>query len=548
MNAWRTSALLGFLALSACAGDATQIVVVVDADGPLDDVRVEVVGYPEMLGGTMPSLPTTAVLRHQGGSLGPYEVVVQATRAGRTIERRTHVRFVSGETLVLANCLREGCADVACGGETCGEAGCEPIAEVALPMWTGMAPMGGCNPASDAGVDAGGDSGPVDGGPDAPTPDAGTDAGCALSLCGVDPVHLPGDPVTPRECGGRSVRVEITLPGDAPRTVDVFPIYMREPGEATLLLEATDDPSCQLTTPFTVAGPEAISNDGRAGSVRDMDARLGAAFVVGDRGVYAVRDQWFDLSDAGGAPESLEAVRVYEDLPHVGPRDATRHFYRVHIDADLAVLGHDRLTIHADDDSETRALGRERSGLRLLLATKSGVYIWDGTTPDRISGRDIARGGAVALSSIVVPEQGDVWAIDSGGDLFNYSTTGGATVPDVAVDLGLIGDLELDEVVERRLWICGDEGLALYTRSGASLGTPVARLFSDCRDLAPARDGGVWAATSLGLERYDSSGARRALMNMPGGATHVATAHTVDARETWVLRSDQTMFVLRAGP
>jgi hypothetical protein len=362
-------------------------------------------------------------------------------------------------------------------------------------------------------------------------------------------MHQPGDALTPSECGGRPVRVEITLPGEAPQTVDVFPISLGEPGAAAVLLEDADDPTCQLSMPFTIARPTIVPSDGRpGGSVRDLDARLGAAFVVGDRGVYAVRERWFDLRDmTDGAPDNLQAVRVYEGLPHVGPRDATSEFFRVHTDDALASLGHDALFIHMDD-SETRALARERSGLRLLLATKSGLYEWDGTSARSINGRDIERGGAVALSSMTIPLQGDVWAINPDGDLYNYSTTGGDRVADTTVDVGTPADIELDEATGSRLWICGSERLALYERAGSTLGGALTRPRLDCRDLAPARDGGVWAATSNGLERYDSDGVQRSLLPLAGGATHVATAFTADTRETWVLRGDRSMFVLRATP
>lgn len=192
------SALLACLVLfPACAEDEplTQIVVVVDSDIPnLSRIVIDVNGFTEPL--SIPveleskRLPRRLTLVHDGGALGPIEVVVSAFRDGASdavlVERRSDIEFVPDATRMLRIDLLLECVGQCSGDMPSCLAGprCAPADRAwTLEPWSGdVEPLGTADagtapPDSDAGPPSVSDGGPTT--TDAtvmPTPDAGGDA------------------------------------------------------------------------------------------------------------------------------------------------------------------------------------------------------------------------------------------------------------------------------------------------------------------------------------------------------------------------------------
>ncbi|NOY92171.1 MAG: hypothetical protein GXP55_13315, partial [Deltaproteobacteria bacterium] len=151
------------LLLVACAGDPTQLVVVVDSDmtvpEELDAVSLEVTAPDGVVQsahaalGVGEDLPRTLVLLHGGGALGPVRVYARGLRAGvSVVERRASVAFVPGQTLMLRiELLRECVGRVCAAGRTCAAGGCRPEAvdPSELRPWSGTP---GPLPNTDAGA------------------------------------------------------------------------------------------------------------------------------------------------------------------------------------------------------------------------------------------------------------------------------------------------------------------------------------------------------------------------------------------------------------
>jgi MYXO-CTERM domain-containing protein len=184
--------LLGSVLALACActeEPLTQIVVKVESDlaipDRIDEVRVVVIGLGpahQESGATLRAssdLPRTVTLVHDGGSLGPIDVIARAFAAETmVVERRARVFFDADRTRLLRLRLLGECAGVACGeAETCREGGVCATSATALEPWPPEAPADGGWPDASLPVDGGWPeaSPPADGG--AHGSDAGTDSG-----------------------------------------------------------------------------------------------------------------------------------------------------------------------------------------------------------------------------------------------------------------------------------------------------------------------------------------------------------------------------------
>jgi hypothetical protein len=227
--------------------DAITFVVV----GP-DETRREATSELRATG-----LPATLALVHDGGALGPFEVVAEGRlRGAPVLERRARFSFVDGEVRVLRMDLLRDCVSVPCEGDTtCAAGGCRPVAvdEAELIPWTGEV----------AGLDGGLDGAipPDGGGPDSST-DSGSDGG-----------DVDGGDVCP-SCAEATV---VAAPGGR------FPLNLRDLGlrgscggdgaEATLTFELTESSDVFVTThgsaedtivyirPCACGDPEAACND-----------------------------------------------------------------------------------------------------------------------------------------------------------------------------------------------------------------------------------------------------------------------------------------------
>jgi hypothetical protein len=187
--------------LSGCSQDdpLTQLVVVVDSDlrvpADLDSVTVTVQApsggtFEETaaLGGAGGlALPVTLGLRHEGGALGPVHVLARGRSEGRlVVAQSARTSFIEGESLLLRLVLSRRCRSVTCSaGETCRDGSCEDETVLAedLPRFVDVPP------AIDGGMVQ------LDGGPDAPPPDANT---CAAECADENPCTIDG--CTERMC------------------------------------------------------------------------------------------------------------------------------------------------------------------------------------------------------------------------------------------------------------------------------------------------------------------------------------------------------------
>lgn len=173
-GAWWRYGALALLALPACTGDITELVVVVDSDLRIPDEidRVLVVTDATAIGGQLHEreaalagvgaleLPLTLSLVHTGGPLGPVRISAIGRRAGDVVTRRAEVSFVEGRSIALVLQLTRACVGVICSeGETCANGACRSV--VVRPGELVPLPSG-----SDAGPDDGGRPSGTDAGPE----------------------------------------------------------------------------------------------------------------------------------------------------------------------------------------------------------------------------------------------------------------------------------------------------------------------------------------------------------------------------------------------
>lgn len=136
------------VAAASCAGDPTEIVLVVDADMPpreLDSIEVLVRGPSGMEESSIVPYDggaRTIGLRPAGEALGPLFIRVSASRAGAEILRRTvRTNFESGVSRVLHVRFTRACLGVFCStGFTCnaaGECADDTVAVSTLPARAG---------------------------------------------------------------------------------------------------------------------------------------------------------------------------------------------------------------------------------------------------------------------------------------------------------------------------------------------------------------------------------------------------------------------------
>lgn len=186
--------LLALLCASGCQSETvarTEVLLVVDSDlrvpEQLDRLDVHVDGPAGLaqdssaaLGAGGSALPRSVALVHEGGPLGPLQVVVKGSLSGQLVlKREARLAFVAGKTLVLPMHLVARCVGAMCGELTCSDVGCTSID--IDPM--SLLPYEGEEPslhASDGGVDL------LDGAAalDASTPEAGMRVVDAGSLDG----------------------------------------------------------------------------------------------------------------------------------------------------------------------------------------------------------------------------------------------------------------------------------------------------------------------------------------------------------------------------
>lgn len=140
--------------LFGCGEPLTEVVIVVDGDYrtlqgtefdfELDALRVElrqgdrIEESSAAFGRGRPGFPRSIGIQHQGGSLGPVEVLVQGTKNGVVVvDQVARFSFVPEESRRLRLELLRECRGISCdAGQTCRRGGCqEPIED--LEVWTG---------------------------------------------------------------------------------------------------------------------------------------------------------------------------------------------------------------------------------------------------------------------------------------------------------------------------------------------------------------------------------------------------------------------------
>jgi hypothetical protein len=142
-------------ALSACATEPTQLVVVVetnlDVPSEIDTVEVVVTGpsavststSEALVGPDDPPFPLTLTVLPAGSALGPVSITARGLLGdSEAIRAEVRTELVDGKSKMVRLFLLRGCIDRPCVGMTCGEAGCTPIAVAGetLPAWTGEPP------------------------------------------------------------------------------------------------------------------------------------------------------------------------------------------------------------------------------------------------------------------------------------------------------------------------------------------------------------------------------------------------------------------------
>ncbi len=140
--------------LCGCGESFTEVVIVVDGDlrtlrgseldFDIDSLRIELRDGDRIeestasFGRGRPGLPRTLGVRHEGGSLGPVEVLVQGSRNGVVvIDQTARFSFVPDESRRLRMELLAECRGVSCDeGQTCRRGGCGAPNDQ-LEAWTG---------------------------------------------------------------------------------------------------------------------------------------------------------------------------------------------------------------------------------------------------------------------------------------------------------------------------------------------------------------------------------------------------------------------------
>lgn len=562
---------------SSCAREPTEIVLVVDTDiAGVESFYVEATG-PDMeariasadLSDQRP--PRTLVLVRRGGELGPIHVRVEARAAGEPLASvRRIVRFAPGRSLPLFVFLADGCRSASCEPRgTCGNAGECRSARVRACEHEGT-----CDAAVDAGVRAA-SPGASDGGDDG--------GACALGgMCGVEARHLPGDRVAPSLCAPIEppTRASITGPGgELTASGDPASFALGTPGTYVARVELAGDSTCAVTRELEVVAPAILpdSSGVSADELRDLAARVGAAFVAGRRGLYAI--------DAGGwvalravatgdpLPEDLRGLAVFAGHPIVGTHGDRDSVHRVIADAPFdSASVRSTLLVLPPGSREVRAIDVRLDGRGpVLVATKDGAVTLDepdGATIARAIGPpyDPTAGGFAAIGADE-STRGAIW-LGRSDEVVNRSVRGGVTFNEesgasLPTFLGIAREAEVDDrdPAQPRLWICGSGGVAVWSLTAdfggrSTLPAPSRAWAGSCRDLAVGDDGEVWIAAGLdGLVRVDAT----ALLvvryddaaGLPPGTSVDRVAFAADAarREVWMLdasSSTRALLVLSA--
>jgi len=389
---------------------------------------------------------------------------------------------------------------------------------------------------------------------------------------------LPGDTVTPRPCAAVDPVPDVTLEGPSgpldPIAGSTADFRLRESGphEARLSFGS----GCVYRASFDVGLPQRVPDSGgvSSGELRDLAARVGAAFVAGQGGAYGVSAaEWSDLSalSAGGAPRDMRAVAVHDDEPIFGPDLDDGAVYRFVTDDALSSVAVGRLALPAGSRAVRALAARlDREG-PVAVATSGGLVV-----VRDVAGRpsaevlaadlDVGAEGYAAIGATEPATRGAVWLgwadrlVDqalAGGSAFAGSTP-------VATP-GWMGGTHAVEVDDRdpaapRLWLCGDMGVALYDLSGdwsamSALPEPVATWSGSCLDLAVGDDGHAWVAAGAdGLSRLDESAAEVTTYGEPEGlgsvsVERVATAWDDAHRQVWLLDVEaREVLLLGADP
>ena len=569
-------------ALMGCAGDPTEIVLVVDTD------RVDATGFT--VDATYPSggegrstadladrpAPRRLVLVHEGGPLGPVRLRVTATGAAgplATVERE--VTFERGESLTLRVFIRASCG--ACpAGLTCGDEGECRAAAVASCEYEGRTCSmdGGAPPGEDAGAR---DAATEDGG----AGDAGRpfDGGGCPALCGVGGTYLPGDLASPAPCVPASgFTLSVLDPSGAPVTPTGDPPAYRltRPGsfEATLMDPVgrceTVEESLEVSLPDGPATPHPAT-----GTLRDLDARVGTGFVASQSGAYAADlAGWYDLRAPAVATGDVavldqSSVAVADGIPYFGPNADRDEITRVEAVSPFDAAVHRSIDIGGGDRTiYDLAARQDASGPVALASGRVSVVQSPASTPvARDLGSDYAPTGWIAMGTLEHPSVGAIWAGRTDEIVNRPLGSGGAFGDgDVLSRPGGLGDLVAagvdDTGGEIDLWLCGTAGVQrvrLPDRDwgdAESLPAASASAAVPCADLSIGADGSVWvAAGSLGLVRLAADGSRVGAVapgeGLPAGTSVdlVATASDPAAREVWFLdTSSRRLFVLQADP
>lgn len=536
-----------------CGADPTEIVLVVDTDIPgADAFSVEGRFGSEPRRATadlsVQAAPRTLVLLHEGGPLGPHELLVEASAGGATVgSARREVTFEPEESLTLRVFLSDACPDRCPDGLTCGNDGACRDATVRPCEYDGRS----CG-APDGGIDGG----PMfDGGGD-------EDGGLCASIggiCGIADRHLPGDWVAPEPCG---------MPPEVPGIAVEGPTGPVTPVGGRFLLETSGSyvvhlrgSTCELSRTIEVPAPAVYEDTAMVTSaeLRDLAARVGAGFVVGRRGIYAVDDTgWYDLRMiAGGAvEENQRAVVAVGETPFAGPAFDRDEIYRVDAQAPFATASIDAVPI-GGGNKIVRALAAVPGATdRLAIATVDSLMIVD----DPLGAPSAAPlGGGYGADWVALGERdhdavGQLWGgtVDA---LVNRDLGGGDTLAggDPVTPPAFLGPLSQGLVDPRigvpNLWLCGAGALARFElpagidwSSQTTLPMEVARWDETCVDLATDPGEDVWIASGgEGLARVAMDGTLVLRLGtgqgLPAGfsADAIATAWDATSREVWVL-------------
>lgn len=567
------------LVLSACGGELTEIVLVVDTDiADVDVFRIDAVGpdgESRMADADLSAqaAPRRLVLHHKGGALGPVRLTVRGLAgAEERASVQRDVTFEPGESLTLRVFLT-ACSCAA--GETCGNDGACRGATVAPCEYEGRS----CSPA-DGGVDAGdGDGGAEDGGADDSGVDAGPGCGYDPAICGVADRLLPSDVITPQPCDPPPGPITITVTGPAGAVAPSGGGYRLDASGGYDVQVVLDAEGCGPTRTVEVASAVAVADMGLTrDDLRDFDARLGTAFVVGRRGVWGVDEtSWVDLRAPGVAtgdvaPEDLRAVAVVDGEAVVGPNADMDAVFRVDPSADLRTAGHARVGLPGGSRDVPQMGRRVEASGAAAVATEHILVLTDPTGAASVSERNPSyeAQGWVTLGALENGRIGAVW----GGrtdEIVNRRLPGGGgggTLNDGAAVsspgfLGALRDGWVDDRGELRpnLWLCGSTAVARFSFSGFvdwpdrdSLPMPDHRWDGACADMGIDEPGRIWvvdggpAATLL----EDDATPRLTLgpaHGFPPGARldHVATVWDATTREVWFLDATaRVVYLMRA--